>query len=259
MIGDVGRLERAAYLAWPPVETERIDGWTLRFSEGFSRRVNSVDAKGPSSSDVDARIDACRARYADRGLPLLFRLTPTSEPGIGVVLDERGFDHEAETQVLIGPTRQGEASGRGSVAEGPTEGWIGDQLEFAGVAVELVEPWLRMLDRIPHPRGFASVHDADGATTAVGFGVVVDGLLGIFEVIVDPGRRRRRQATELMNALGSWGAGHGAANAYLQVMSANLPALAFYRSLGFTEVYRYHYRRDRETPIRVEAEPEGPG
>ena len=259
MNADVSRLERAAYLAWPPSETEPYDGWTLRFSDGFSRRVNSIDARGPSSFDFEAKIDSCRRRYADHRLPLLFRITPTSEPGISAGLDELGFGREAETQVLAGPISQGDSTGRGSVADAPTERWIGDQLEFAGVQADLVAPWLRMLERVPCPGGFASVHDADGATTAVGFGVVVDELLGVFEVIVDPSSRRRRQATGLMNTLGHWGVAHGAAAAYLQVTSANVGALALYRTLGFTEVYRYHYRRDQVAAIRAEAESSRPG
>lgn len=259
MNADVSRLERAAYLAWPPSGTEPYDGWTLRFSDGFSRRVNSVDARGPSSLDFEAKIDACRRRYGDHRLPLLFRITPTTEPGISAALDELGFGREAETQVLVGPIPHRDWTGRGSVADAPTERWIGDQLEFAGVRADLVAPWVRMLERVPCPGGFASVHDADGATTAVGFGVVVDELLGVFEVVVDPDRRRCRQATELMNALGSWGAAHGAADAYLQVTSANVGALALYRTLGFTELYRYHYRRDHETMVRAEAESSRPG
>jgi ribosomal protein S18 acetylase RimI-like enzyme len=37
-------------------------------------------------------------------------------------------------------------------------------------------------------------------------------------------------------------ASRGAAQAWLQVNAANQPAIGLYRSLGFTEAYRYRYR-----------------
>ena len=40
-----------------------------------------------------------------------------------------------------------------------------------------------------------------------------------------------------------WARLRGARQAWLQVEAANQPALALYRSLGFEEVYPYHYRR----------------
>ena len=49
----------------------------------------------------------------------------------------------------------------------------------------------------------------------------------------------------ILSAL-KWARLRGAREAWLQVEADNAPALALYRSLGFDEVYRYHYRRPPE-------------
>jgi ribosomal protein S18 acetylase RimI-like enzyme len=43
-----------------------------------------------------------------------------------------------------------------------------------------------------------------------------------------------------------WARLRGAREAWLQVEADNEPALGLYRSIGFSEIYRYHYRRPRE-------------
>ena len=50
-------------------------------------------------------------------------------------------------------------------------------------------------------------------------------------------------AGNLMLSALKWARQRGARDAWLQVEADNAPALALYRSLGFDEVYRYHYRR----------------
>jgi len=73
-------------------------------------------------------------------------------------------------------------------------------------------------------------------------GVLQDGWLGIFDVVVDPDKRRRGHGERLMRGLLAWGCEAGAERAYLQVMLTNAPALALYRKLGFEEAYPYWYR-----------------
>jgi ribosomal protein S18 acetylase RimI-like enzyme len=43
-----------------------------------------------------------------------------------------------------------------------------------------------------------------------------------------------------------WALGRGAAFAWLQVEADNEPAIALYRSIGFAEAYRYHYRSPQQ-------------
>jgi ribosomal protein S18 acetylase RimI-like enzyme len=43
-----------------------------------------------------------------------------------------------------------------------------------------------------------------------------------------------------------WAGSSGAREAWLQVEADNEPAYRLYTSLGFSEVYRYHYRQPPE-------------
>ncbi|TIU20618.1 MAG: GNAT family N-acetyltransferase, partial [Mesorhizobium sp.] len=55
--------------------------------------------------------------------------------------------------------------------------------------------------------------------------------------------RNQGHARHLILSALKWARLRGAREAWLQVEDDNAPALTLYRSLGFDEVYRYHYRR----------------
>ena len=83
---------------------------------------------------------------------------------------------------------------------------------------------------------------AGGEVIGVAVGVVVEAHLGVFEVFVHPSRRRRGVGRRMMGALEAWGAGRGAAAAFLQVEERNQVGRAFYGVLGYTDAHRYWYR-----------------
>ena len=84
--------------------------------------------------------------------------------------------------------------------------------------------------------------DETDATVAWGLAVDEGGRVGLFDIVTLPQARRQGAARRLVEALLAWGQAAGAREAYLQVMAANSAAIALYRSLGFVEAYRYHYR-----------------
>ena len=68
-------------------------------------------------------------------------------------------------------------------------------------------------------------------------------LAGLFEIATARGEQRKGHARRLVLSALKWARQHGARKAWLQVEADNETALALYRSLGFEEVYRYHYRQ----------------
>jgi ribosomal protein S18 acetylase RimI-like enzyme len=68
-------------------------------------------------------------------------------------------------------------------------------------------------------------------------------LAGLFEVATDETERRRGHARRTVLSALKWARLRGAREAWLQVEADNEAAIALYRSIGFDEIYRYHYRR----------------
>ena len=68
-------------------------------------------------------------------------------------------------------------------------------------------------------------------------------LAGLFEIATDAGERGKGHGRRLVLSALKWARLRGARQAWLQVEADNAPALALYASLGFDEVYRYHYRQ----------------
>nr|WP_244668945.1 GNAT family N-acetyltransferase [Rhodobium orientis] len=65
----------------------------------------------------------------------------------------------------------------------------------------------------------------------------------VFAVVTDRKERRRGYARQTLEAAYRWAADGGARLFWIGVEADNAPAQALYRSYGFRETYRYHYRR----------------
>jgi GNAT superfamily N-acetyltransferase len=85
----------------------------------------------------------------------------------------------------------------------------------------------------------------ENGAVAYGLAVAERGMVGLFDLVTVPDKRRQGYGRRLMSALLQWGKTQGATTAYLQVTTVNHPAIALYEALGFREAYRYHYRVGR--------------
>jgi len=237
----VVEIEASGYRAWPARELVEYDGWQLRYADGFSRRANSLLPIGVSSLDVDTKLDHCSRWFDRRGLGLVVRCTPLCEPGIDDELAQRGFTREGETRVMVADLAGGDDHGP-KPAERATAGWWDAMARLWSIAPQLRPAWRGIVGRITLPAAYAAIPGADDAIAA-GLGVVDGASVGLFEIVVDPARRRRGHGRELTLTLLGWGRSRGAERAYLQVVSGNEPAISLYESLGFRHAYTYWYRR----------------
>ncbi|MGW1588113.1 GNAT family N-acetyltransferase [Streptomyces sp. NPDC002386] len=241
-------LARVSARAWRPVESEWLGEWELRAAEGFTRRANSVLPLGDPGVGLDAALEAVRRWYGERGLPAYVQ-TATGAEG---------------TQELL----CAELERRGWVREVTAELWTGalapvaDAAEGAGVALsrETDEAWLaryrrkgmsevalRVLGSGPSV-WFATVPGAAGEAPAAIGRCVVDGRwAGFAAVEVDPARRRRGLAGEVMAALARRALDEGASAAWLQVESDNEAARGLYARLGLAPHHAYHHYRRPDT------------
>lgn len=237
----VAAVEAATYTAWPAREMSELGSWQLRFADGFSRRGNSVLALGEIPHDLVERVAWCRKWYADRGLDLVFRMTPMCDPALDKLLEAHGFTREGETHVMVGELSAPDTPPP-PLPEVPTARWWSAMARLWSIDETRQPAWRSIVERVEPPAAY--VLAANGETdNAAGLGVVAGDWLGLFEVVVAEDKRRQGWGIELTSSLLEWGYSQGARRAFLQVVVENDPAIALYERLGFRKLYRYWYRR----------------
>jgi len=239
-------MERLTHRAWPALETREHKGWLLGFSEGHTRRANSVwPFEHGEGDDLVEKLEFCENAYRSHNLPVIFKLTSASAPpGLDRLLEERGYARQAETSVM---TRELEylrlppLRARPRLEDSP-EDWLGIFLELNPEARARSHIIRAILSTITPLNCFMTL-EQEGETVACGRAVVDGGFVGLYDLVVREKRRCRGLGTELALALMDWGKRNGATRAYLQVMTDNEPGLGLYRKLDFKERYRYWYRK----------------
>jgi GNAT superfamily N-acetyltransferase len=68
-------------------------------------------------------------------------------------------------------------------------------------------------------------------------------LAGLFEVATQPSERGKGFGRRVILSALKWARLRGASRAWLQVEADNAAGRRLYESIGFSEIYRYHYRR----------------
>ena len=254
-------LEECGLNAWPALQQVHLNGWLLRFADGFTRRANSVQTlyNADAGLPVEQRIEVVEGVYQARGLAPTFRITPASEPaGLDDLLASRAYVRAGETSML---TRTLEP-----LVEDSVDPAFDDR--FPDARVLLTESlsgnpdtavWLQACTRL-HNRNSATRHIQarmlDSIVTrtcyvliAVGeqpaacaMGVLQQNQLGIYEVARDENFRGRGYGQAAVRLLEDWARAYGTEQAYLACEAINRPALQVYADAGYTESYRYWYR-----------------
>ncbi len=240
------RIEESALNAWPALQHMLFDGWILRFSQGHTKRANSVNPLYESYLDLETKIDACEARYADQGLPPIFRLPSiTAPPALDALLAERGYRQESYSLV------QSRALGAVPLADGPPgitlrdeslDEWLAVYCHLRGDSLARHAAHRAILAAIP-ARCWLVTLEAAGSVVACGVGVIEHDFVGLYDLFTHPARRGQGYATALVAGLLRRARDLGADYAYLQVEAANGPARHLYEhTFGFETLYHYWYR-----------------
>ena len=236
-------LEERAFNAWMPLETMLVDGWVFRFADGYTKRANSVNAWNPRMG-ARAAADMARPIYAARRLPLIFRLSPLAPRSADSELADDGFRDLDETEVMTAPLsalQTGPVDPNFTISKAPDAIWSEGFAAANRVPDRHRKTHDAMLARVRNPVAFASLQ-INGRPLAYGLAVAERGYVGLFDIVTAPEARRQGAGRRLVLGLLDWGRRQGATQAYLQVVATNAPAIALYRDLNFSSVYRYHYR-----------------
>jgi len=239
------RIEESVLNAWPGLQQVLLDGWVLRFSNGYTFRANSVHVLHPSRLDVSRKIEMCEALYRAKNLPPIFRITPQAvAEGLDERLEKRGYPRGNDSLVLgldaIDPAPADEQHAL-HVHDNIDE-WLALYSHFKRVPLATQTTHRAIVSLVPAGRVLASIQ-VEGVAVACAMGVVDQDLFGVYDVVVDPDHRNRGCGRQLMSALLNWAARNGARRAYLLVDADNAPALSLYTRLGYRTLYPYWYRR----------------
>lgn len=241
----VQTIETLSYKALPALERRYYDGWLIRYANGYTKRANSVNPIYESEIDVDRKLDFCESFFTNKQLPVTFKMTDYTQPlDLDDVLAARQYRKIGETAVYTMPVfNQSPPQANVQITSHLMPQWLNAFMSLNTIHPDHHVTFERMMELIPQTcsRGYVSLLQ-DDSVVGVALGVLDEGWLGIFDVFVQPSHRGNGYGRAVVEALLAWGVLQGAERAYLQVQMDNTIALQLYRSLGFSEQYRYWYR-----------------
>ncbi|MDQ2186196.1 GNAT family N-acetyltransferase [Alcaligenaceae bacterium A4P071] len=247
------RLEEAALNATAVREQVLHDGWLVRGAAGPFRRMRCVNVIGPSTGSLERRLRFAQAWFAERRLPIEFRLTSICpDETLDGDLADRGYAAESETRVMamslmapsanavLDPTGRSFADARIDVLDAPA--FAAAAGEMRGSSVADIAAHAGRLAGLAVNIDMIVLRDHAGRAIACGMAAREDDLVGIFDVVTHPAHRRQGAARRVVTALLSAARSRGAVRAYLQVEPGNVPARTLYADYGFVDMYAYWYR-----------------
>lgn len=244
-LATVRRFEAAGFRAWPATSVQYDGTWAVRLSGGHpAKRLNSINPLDPADdANLTERIARAARRFSAYGRPLTFRMSPLAAPALDAHLDEAGWSRVSESLVMRAPLAAA------LVQEAMHQIPLKDMGRFinAAISIRSLDPALRpglseVISAIQPEAGlFVSEEREEPVSTAIC--VHDDDLAGLFEVATEASRRGRGYGRRVLLSALKWAQARGARTAWLQVDADNDTAIGLYRSLGFVEVYRYHYRQ----------------
>jgi ribosomal protein S18 acetylase RimI-like enzyme len=234
----VRAIEERGFNSWPALKTVLVDGWIVRLSDGHTRRANSASPLVPSQLAPDALIAAIEPLFEAAALRPVFRITPLADRGVERRLVADGWRDDDPSLGMFATEPLGAADPAVTFDRQANDAWIDAAMAAYGFGPKGATSLRRMLPLIALPAAFATLVE-EGEPLAFGLAVAERGMVGFHDIVVASKARGRGIGRRLVAALIDWGRRNGAPQAYLLVREGNQPARALYRSLGFSEVYRY--------------------
>lgn len=243
---NIRKFEELQMNAWPSFNTEFLDGWILRYANGYTKRANSVIPLYNSMMQNEEKIKICQQKYSMRSFPAIFKLTDLNHD-LDKELELLNYNKIDESIIRTKNLTiiEKEIPDGIIVNRDLTDEWLISFCKFADLNNRLKPAAIELLKRISNPVICCSKILTD-KTIGVGLGVVDNEHVGLFDIIVDENFRRKGYGEEIINTILYESVKLGAKTAYLQVVAENYPANLLYDKLGFNELYRYWYRKEEK-------------
>ena len=233
------KIEECSFKALPAEQTVRYDGWLIRMTA-------HVNILSESALPLAQKLDYCKNLFAQKHVPLIYRLTDHEcNAELDACLQRGGLEKIDASVVMTCDLSRLAPLASAVYQELDAEAWLAQMmaLDSAPQARKLTHAGLLRMLALPAIYGSIQI---EGRCAAIGLAVVDDDYAGLFDIVTAPDSRRNGYARLLTSGLLRRAKERGAKTAYLQVVANNLPALSLYESLGFQTCYRYWYRVQRE-------------
>ncbi|MDP5274252.1 GNAT family N-acetyltransferase [Chengkuizengella axinellae] len=237
-------IEELSLNQWPALQTMYYDGWTLRFTNGYTKRANCIHTLQHSTYDLNLKIKQCEHIYSTKKLNTIFKITPFSKPHLlDERLEEQGYSliDPTSIQTLDLNTIKEPTIDHVEIMEELSNIWIDPFCKMNKVVEKHKTTMKQMLSNIVTKKCFISLYD-ENQIVACGLGVIERDYIGLYDIITEPKFRNQGFGEQLILNLLHWGKEHGAKYSYLAVVLSNKPALKLYSKIGYKEVYQYWYR-----------------
>lgn len=234
-------LDKVAAWAWPAFVVADVDGWLWRYSGGGSKRANSVLAMGWRGHDVERSVELVEKLYAERCAPPQFNVGDVSDPpGLDRILEERGYILNEPVTTMAKSIGARVAVPPDVVQEAePSAGWMETYTSVISASRKPQAP--QLVARVPTPRAFFSCV-REGRVISAGLGATKNQVAVVECMATRSDVRRSGGARSILAGIEAWAVGQGAKILFLQVVTANAPAVGLYKGVGYAPVMQTHYR-----------------
>ena len=224
---------------WPAVTTLIMEGWAIRFANGYSARANSASAIQSGAVMTPQLIGESERLFAREGLAPTVRVTPVAAQNTEAFLISKGYTvkDEAITMVRRLPfATAGDA--RVQISPLADDEWLHGISIRQQASKRSPEHLAVIVNKIKLPVAFATLR-LGGEALGFGLAAIDRGWAELGSIMIDAGRRGQGLGHGLVSSMLEWATGQGATQAFLQVDVENTPAINLYQRLGFSPAYRY--------------------
>ena len=247
---DSSIIETAGANAWPALHQEDYDGWVMRFSNGYTKRANSIYPHQPSTLPLDTKLDISRKRYSAHYLPTIFQIMSISpEPELDNYLENQCYRRSSRTKVMAcplnNPDRYTETTS--AISSLSLDNWLSLFYSLSDFSTKHRDTHHNILSKIEKQVVYLGL-SSKGKSVACGMGVLDGDYFGLISILTAVNYRNQGFGGEITAALMNWASENEAGYTYLQVQVDNSPAFHLYRKFNFKPVYEYWYRIQPELP-----------
>ena len=238
-------IEELSMNAWPSIQTVVYDGWIIRLANGYTKRANSINPIYHSKINLEEKIQYCKKIYAKYNLPAVYKLVECDEHKIiDNKLSTLKYEIVDITSVQICndiKILEKDYSGINMSTDFNRE-WINGFIECSNIKTEFTNTLKTMLENITGDK-IVIYKETNNEIIGCGYGVIESEYVGLFDIIVKENKRGNGYGKEIVESLLSEARKAGIKKSYLQVVNNNEIAKRLYKGIGYSEKYKYWYRK----------------